>query len=271
MTIRDIIAEPLEISEPQLTNAQRTERVVEALSRVHISAEYMNRYPHEFSGGQRQRVGIARSLILRPRLVICDEAVSALDVSVQAQVINLLEDLQKDLGLTYLFIAHNLSVVEHISDRVAVMYLGKIVELASVDALFAAPRHPYTEALMRSIPMPDPLAKKKHRPLEGGVPDPSRPPDGCHFHPRCPYARDLCRSERPQLVELPSEPGHYAACHFSGELALQGYDAIRKERQVEAGPDGAGVYGAGKPAGAPADARAGDARAGDAPAPGGRA
>ena len=244
MSIRDIIAEPLEINMPRLSNAQRTERVVEALSRVHISAEYMNRYPHEFSGGQRQRVGIARSLILGPRLVICDEAVSALDVSVQAQVLNLLEDLQKDLGLTYLFIAHNLGVVEHISDRVAVMYLGKIVELAPVDALFARPRHPYAEALMRSIPMPDPLAKKKHRPLEGGVPDPSRPPGGCHFHPRCPYAKDVCRVERPQLVESPAEPGHYAACHLSEGMALQGYEEIRAERQVEPGEKGGGVFGA---------------------------
>ncbi len=238
MSIRDIIAEPLEVNEPQLGNAKRTERVVEALSRVHISTEYMNRYPHEFSGGQRQRIGIARSLILGPRLVICDEAVSALDVSVQAQVINLLEDLQADLGLTYLFIAHNLSVVEHISDRVAVMYLGKIVELAPVEALFARPRHPYAEALMRSIPMPDPLAKKKHRPLEGSVPDPSRPPDGCHFHPRCPYAQDVCRVERPRLAESQAEPGRYVSCHLSEELRLQGYEEIRAERQVAGGPAG---------------------------------
>jgi peptide/nickel transport system ATP-binding protein len=253
MTIRDIIAEPLEVNEPRLSNARRTQRVVEALSRVHISPEYMNRYPHEFSGGQRQRVGIARSLILGPRLVICDEAVSALDVSVQAQVLNLLEDLQRDLGLTYLFIAHNLSVVEHISDRVAVMYLGKIVEVADATALYQQPRHPYTEALMRSIPMPDPLAKKKHRPLEGGVPDPSRPPDGCHFHPRCPYARDVCRTERPRLAVAAGDPEHLFACHLGHELKLQGYEEIRAERQVSdagSGLAGTGAVGdAGTPSG----------------------
>ncbi len=235
MTVRDIIADPLKVN--GVTRRQeQTDRVVAALERVRIPASYLNRYPHEFSGGQRQRIGIARSLILDPRLVICDEAVSALDVSIQAQVINLLEDLQRELKLTYLFIAHDLSVVEHISTRVAVMYLGRVVELADADSLYQKPQHPYTEALMRSIPMADPRARSKRPPLEGGVPDPSNPPSGCHFHPRCPYATELCRVERPELKESAREAGHLVSCHHADVLTLEGFESIRQGR-LDAGKE----------------------------------
>ncbi|MGN6363012.1 MAG: oligopeptide/dipeptide ABC transporter ATP-binding protein, partial [Thermomicrobiales bacterium] len=185
-----------------------------------LRGEYLTRYPHAFSGGQRQRIGIARALALRPQLVVCDEPVSALDVSIQAQTLNLLQDLQEEYNLTYLFVAHDLSVVEHISDRVAVMYIGKVVELAKTEDLYLKPLHPYTEALLSSVPKPDPTIKKRRLVLEGEVADPSNPPSGCHFHPRCRYAQERCKQEEPPLREI--VPGHLAACHFSEELTLQG-------------------------------------------------
>lgn len=230
MSVRDLIAEPLQVNGIG-SRADQTEAVAQAMHRVKIRPEYMNRFPHEFSGGQRQRIGIARSLILGPRLIICDEAVSALDVSIQAQVINLLSDLQEELGLTYLFIAHDLSVVEHISDRVAVMYLGKVVESGPTEALYQTPRHPYTEALLYSIPMADPLARRDEAPLEGDVPDPSNPPKGCYFHTRCPYATDICRREEPQLSPVKGESGHLAACHRVDEIELKGFEAIGRARR----------------------------------------
>jgi peptide/nickel transport system ATP-binding protein len=180
----------------------------------------MRRYPHAFSGGQRQRIGIARALSVSPRLVVADEAVSALDVSVQAQILNLLQDLQQELKLTYLFVAHNLSVVRYISDRVAVMYVGKLVELTDTRRLFSMPLHPYTEALLANVPKPDPRLRSQRIVLQGEVADPSNPPSGCYFHPRCPYAQDRCKAETPALREV--QPGHFAACHFAEELTLRG-------------------------------------------------
>jgi oligopeptide/dipeptide ABC transporter ATP-binding protein len=211
MRIRDVIGEPLRnygVAEGKALD----ERVETLAGKVGLRPEALDRYPHEFSGGQRQRIGIARALALNPGLIICDEPVSALDVSVQAQVINLLGDLQKEFGLSYLFIAHDIAVVEHISHRIAVMYLGKIVEIAGRASLFARPQHPYTEALLSAVPVPDPDAAKKRIILRGDVPSPINPPSGCRFHTRCPYAFDRCSVEEPQLQEV--LPGQFAACHL---------------------------------------------------------
>ena len=213
MTVAAIIGEALTIHKLTKTPQEYEARIVQLLETVGLSADHMRRFPHEFSGGQRQRIGIARALAVSPKLLVCDEAVSALDVSIQAQVINLLEDLQEQFSLTYVFIAHDLSVVEHISDRVAVMYLGRIVEIAPANALYTEPRHPYTEALLSAVPIPDPTIKRKRIMLQGDVPSPIHPPTGCHFHTRCPIAKKgLCDVERPVLKE--STPGHWAACHL---------------------------------------------------------
>jgi oligopeptide/dipeptide ABC transporter ATP-binding protein len=222
MTVGDIIGEPLVVHGLAKGKALR-ERVAELLEAVGLKAEHMRRYPHEFSGGQRQRIGIARALALNPQLIVCDEPVSALDVSIQAQILNLLEDLQDQFGLTYLFVAHDLSVVKHISDRVAVMYLGKIVELAETEEIFLRPKHPYTEALLSAVPVPDPDYQAERIILQGDVPSPVNPPKGCRFHPRCSYAKDICSKETPELVDLGGL--HYVACHFARELTLRGVKA----------------------------------------------
>jgi len=213
----DIVAEPLRNYET-LTDAQASERVAQLFARVGLRADQMVKYPFEFSGGQRQRLGIARALSVSPRLIVCDEPVSALDVSVQAQVINLLTDLQGEFGLSYLFIAHDLAVVEHISHRVAVMYLGKIVEIAPRKSIFSRPLHPYTEALLDAVPVPDPTVRKQRRVLAGDVPSPMNPPPGCHFHTRCPYAEERCRREEPPLQQV--APGQWVACHLRQPTAV---------------------------------------------------
>ncbi len=213
MTVGAIIGEALTIHKLTKTPREYEDRIVGLLETVGLAADHMRRYPHEFSGGQRQRIGIARALAVSPKLVVCDEAVSALDVSIQAQVINLLEDLREQFKLTYIFIAHDLSVVEHISHRVAVMYLGRIVEIAPAKALYTNPKHPYTEALLSAVPIPDPSVKRKRVPLQGDVPSPIHPPPGCHFHTRCPIAqKGLCDKEKPPL-KLTGE-GHWVACHL---------------------------------------------------------
>jgi oligopeptide/dipeptide ABC transporter ATP-binding protein len=215
-TVSHIVGEPLLVHGVRGRGA-REERVLRLLEVVGLRREHMRRYPHQFSGGQRQRIGVARALALNPKLVVCDEAVSALDVSIQAQVINLLKELQQEFGLTYLFISHDLSVVEHVSDRIAVMYLGKLVELAPSRALCRTPLHPYTQALLSAVPLPDPSAKRPARViLKGDVPSPIDPPSGCRFHPRCLFARGICAVDEPAWREL--RPAHWAACHFAGEV-----------------------------------------------------
>jgi oligopeptide transport system ATP-binding protein len=212
MTVGNIIAEPLEVHSIG-DRSERRERVQELLQLVGLSPHFVNRYPHEFSGGQRQRIGVARALALNPEFLVLDEPISALDVSIQAQVVNLLEELQDTFGLTYLFIAHDLSMVRHISDRTAVMYLGKIVELATRNELYTHPLHPYTQALLSAVPIPDPIKERKRQRiiLEGSVPSPANPPKGCRFHPRCPLAIDICQQEEPEWREV--VPDHWVACH----------------------------------------------------------
>jgi peptide/nickel transport system ATP-binding protein len=219
MTISEIIGEPLLVN--GMTNTrERNARVAALLDTVQLPNAYLNRFPHAFSGGQRQRIGIARAMALNPSLIVADEPVSALDVSVQAQIVNLMLDLQDRLGLAYLFVAHDLSVVKHVSHRVAVMYVGRIVEIAPTAELFATPRHPYTEALLSAVPAPDPRRRVKRIVLEGDVADPSDPPAGCHFHPRCRYAIEKCGVETPELTEI--APGHAVRCLRASELTLQG-------------------------------------------------
>ena len=227
MTLQEVIGEPLLVN-GLARGSELRDRVAYLLRRVGLRPEYLNRYPHGFSGGQRQRIGIARALAPNPQLVVCDEPVSALDVSIQAQILNLLQDLQEEFGITYLFVAHDLSVVEHISERVAVMYVGRIVELADTSDLFVGPLHPYSEALLSSVPKPDPHLRRRGAQsagsrriaLRGEVADPANPPSGCYFHPRCQYAVDRCRVEPPVLREI--RPNHFASCHRAEELTLQG-------------------------------------------------
>jgi peptide/nickel transport system ATP-binding protein len=219
MTVSDIVAEPMVIH-GKYHMPDSEEIIIQLLERVGLRPDHLRRYPHEFSGGQRQRIGIARALSLNPKVVICDEPVSALDVSIQAQTLNLLQALQKDFNLSYIFIAHDLSVVQHISDRVAVMYVGKMAEMADSEELYSYPLHPYTEALMSAVPKPDPKYKFERIIMQGEVADPSNPPSGCYFHPRCRYAKDICKQKNPEFVE--AKPGHFVACHLAGELKLQG-------------------------------------------------
>lgn len=219
MTVYDIISEPLRANF-NLSKKEMEERVKGIAQKVGLNPSYLKRYPHAFSGGQRQRIGIARALVLYPRIIVCDEAVSALDVSVQAQVVNLLKNLQEEMQLTYLFISHDLSVVEHISDKVGVMYLGRMVEYAPTDDLFGKPLHPYTEALLSAVPIADPTVVNERIPLEGEIPNPANPPSGCHFHTRCKYCTEKCKTEDVEFVEM--EPGHYVACHRAKELKLKG-------------------------------------------------
>jgi peptide/nickel transport system ATP-binding protein len=219
MTLLEIVGAPLRAMNI-FKGKELEDHVAEMLRRVGMRPEYMRRYPHAFSGGQRQRIGLARALAPNPKFIVCDEPVSALDVSVQAQILNLLQDLQADFGLTYLFVAHDLSVVAHISDRVAVMYVGKLVELAPTHLLFENPLHPYTEALMSAIPRPDPRPRQKRILLTGEIANPANPPSGCYFHPRCTYVQDICKTEEPPFEEV--TPGHYAKCHRARELTLAG-------------------------------------------------
>ena len=225
MTLFEIVSEPMVVNSQAAgpdgaTRAGREARVAELLRLVGLRSEFMERYPHAFSGGQRQRIGIARALALHPSLVVADEPVSALDVSVQAQILNLLLELQETMGLTYIFVAHDLSVVKHISDRVAVMYVGRLVEVAENRTLFSTPKHPYTEALLSAVPKPDPRQRARRKTLAGEVADPAHPPPGCYFHPRCPYAVDRCRTETPPLREV--VPGQLVSCHLAEELSLTG-------------------------------------------------
>ncbi len=226
LTVKDLIAEPLVIH-GEASGGEITTRVAELMRAVGLKPAYMGRYPHEFSGGQRQRIGVARTLALNPRLIVADEPVSALDVSVQAQVLNLLQSLKDELRLTFVFISHDLSVVEHICDKIAVMYVGKLVELAPTDELLSNPKHPYTEALVSAVPPADPLIRMERIILEGDVPSPANPPSGCVFHPRCRYAQDICREQVPPLLEL--GPEHVARCHFAEELDLQGVTYVTND------------------------------------------
>jgi oligopeptide/dipeptide ABC transporter ATP-binding protein len=218
-TVRDILQEPFQIHNIGIPK-NREEEVVQLLSRVGMDDDALIRFPHEFSGGQRQRIGIARAIALKPKMIICDEPVSALDVSIQSQILNLLLELQSEMNLTYLFIAHDLAVVKHISDRIAVMYLGKIVEYADADTLYDHPAHPYTHALISAIPVPDPQIKKKRQILVGDVPSPLHPPPGCVFHTRCPYVKDKCKVQVPELVPAPgtADSDHLQACLRAGEI-----------------------------------------------------
>ena len=216
-----IIKEPLKANYPKMPKAEMDQKAKDMAEKVGLNPTYLMRYPHAFSGGQRQRIGIARALVVEPQIIVCDEAVSALDVSIQAQVINLLRDLQKELNLTYLFISHDLSVVEHISDKVGVMYLGKMVEFGETEALFEKPLHPYTEALLSAVPVADPTVQIERIPLKGEIPNPANPPSGCFFHTRCRYCTEKCAQEAPEYKEL--EPGHFVACHRSEELKLRGF------------------------------------------------
>jgi peptide/nickel transport system ATP-binding protein len=233
MTLFDIVGEPLLVN-GMSDRKERTDRVAEMLRLVGLRPEYMPRFPHAFSGGQRQRIGIARALSVNPRLVVADEPVSALDVSVQAQILNLLLDLQNRLGLTYIFVAHNLGVVRHICDRVAVMYVGKLAEMAPTEDLFRSPRHPYTAALMAAVPVADPRTRMGNVELKGEVPSPANPPPGCYFHPRCAYAAEVCRAQPPAFREVAA--GHFVACHRAEELDLPGRtgDGPTEERRSPA-------------------------------------
>lgn len=217
MTVEEILGEPLDIHGLAKTKEDRRARIIKLLDLCGLRREAIARYPHEFSGGQRQRICIARALAVEPEFIVCDEPVSALDVSIQAQIVNLMQDLQKELGLTYLFIAHDLKVIEHISSRVAVMYLGKIAELAPAEEIYANPKHPYTKALLSAIPLPDPTYKKDRIILRGDVPSPINPPSGCYFHPRCPIAKDNCRVDVPVLRDLgsPESGPHDVSCHYA--------------------------------------------------------
>lgn len=215
MRVGEIIGEPLVVHSLAKGLAIK-EQVLALMQKVGLAPEHYDRYPHEFSGGQRQRIGIARTLAVQPRLIVADEPVSALDLSIQAQIVNLLKDLQEEFGLTYLFISHDLGIIEHVCDRVAVMYLGRIVEIATAEQLYHQPCHPYTEALLNAVPIPDPQRVREHQILSGEIPSPINPPTGCHFHPRCPYAQEICRKEYPPLED--QTKGHQSACHFSGEV-----------------------------------------------------
>jgi oligopeptide transport system ATP-binding protein len=218
MTVGDIVGEPIDIHNIAANKKDRNDRILSLLEKVGLNSEHANRYPHEFSGGQRQRIGIARALAVNPEFIVCDEPISALDVSIQAQVVNMFEDLQQEMGLTYLFIAHDLAIVKHISSRIGVMYLGKLVELTDSSTLYSNPIHPYTQSLLSSIPIPDPKASrsKKRIVLQGDVPSPLNPPSGCRFRTRCPYATEQCAAQVPEFKEY--ETGHFAACHRIGEI-----------------------------------------------------
>ncbi len=222
MTVLDIIKEPLKANYPKMPKAEMDQKAKDMAEKVGLNPAYLMRYPHAFSGGQRQRIGIARALILHPNIIVCDEAVSALDVSIQAQVINLLKDLQKEMKLTYIFISHDLSVVEHISDRVGVMYLGKMVEYGTTEDIFSHPKHPYTEALLSAVPVADPNYQQERIPLKGEIPNPANPPSGCFFHTRCRYCTEECKSRTPEYKQYGD--GHFAACIHAEELKLRGFE-----------------------------------------------